>query len=111
MGEGYESSDTMRMLIWAKGAGRIFFEVPNFHRVPNSREEGGTKGPENAAGGRGVRLCRRDGGRRVEHQSQAGGSSGSRWAEIAASTSFAKSESNTLPEAIRFSGALFLPLD
>ena len=34
-----------------------------------------------------------DGGRRVKYQSQAGGSSGSRWAAIAASTSFAKSGS------------------
>src|ERR1035437_8942383 len=34
-----------------------------------------------------------DGGRRVKHQSHAGGSSGSRWPAIAASTSFAKSGS------------------
>src|SRR5207253_7420282 len=40
-----------------------------------------------------------DGGRRVEHQSQAGGSSGSRWEAIAASTSFAKSGSMVAVES------------
>ena len=91
MGEGYESSDAMRMLIWANTCRKFVQKT-----LPAVVAFG-------CVGG--------DGGRRAEHQSQGGGSSGSRWAEIAASTSFAKSESNTLPEAIRLSGALFLPLD